>query len=195
MSNIKTKQELNEYINADLFRYTGEVSRKAFKRTYKFIPGFRFTYWMRKCDYLSGRNILTRPSFYRANRRFKRLRYQFGFDIEYSTRIGKGLYFGHWGGVVIHPSVTIGKNCNISHQVTLGVDCNKGAGAIPAVGDKVYIGPGSKIFGKITLGDGCAIGANSVVNRNVPPGVTAAGAPAKVVSQNDSSSYVTNTVP
>ena len=33
--------------------------------------------------------------------------------------------------------------------------------AIPVIGDKVYIAPGCRVFGKITLGDGCAVGANS----------------------------------
>lgn len=41
---------------------------------------------------------------------------------------------------------------------------------------------GAKIFGKIKIGDNVAIGANAVVNKDFPDGVTIAGVPAKVVS-------------
>jgi len=50
----------------------------------------------------------------------------------------------------------------------------------------VYIGPGAKIFGAITIGDGAAIGANAVVHRDVSPGVTVGGVPARVISDKGS---------
>jgi serine O-acetyltransferase len=192
MSNIHSKRDLKHVIDADLFRYYGDNSSKVFKKAYKFVPGFRFTYWLRKCDYLSKRPSYTRVSFYYARWRYSRLKVKYGFDIEYSTKIGEGLYLGHWGGVVIHPQSVIGKNCNISHQVTIGVDSGKGEDAVPKIGDNVYLAPGSKIFGKISLGDNCAVGANSVVNEDVLPGITAAGLPAKVVSNQGSAAYVKN---
>lgn len=34
---------------------------------------------------------------------------------------------------------------------------------MPVIGDNVYIGHGAKLFGRITIGNGVAIGANSVV--------------------------------
>jgi acetyltransferase-like isoleucine patch superfamily enzyme len=33
----------------------------------------------------------------------------------------------------------------------------------------------------VTIGDRCVVGANSVVTRDLPPGVIAAGSPAKVI--------------
>ncbi len=192
MSKIKTRKDLKRFVLADLFRYYGDYSNSVFKKTYRFIPGFRFTYWLRKCDYLSVQPIYTRGFFYYARWRYSRLKVRYGFDIEYSTNIGEGLYLGHWGGVVIHPQAVIGKNCNISHQVTVGADSGKAADAVPQLGDQVYLAPGCKVFGKITLGDNCAVGANSVVNDDVPPGVTVAGLPAKVVSNHGSAAYVKN---
>ncbi|NLO45474.1 MAG: serine acetyltransferase [Clostridiales bacterium] len=112
--------------------------------------------------------------------------------MEYSTKIGAGFYLGHWGGVVINGDAIIGENCNISHQVTIGSDAKHGADAVPVVGDKVYLAPGCKVFGRIALGDGCAVGANSVVLSDVPPGAAVAGLPARVVSENGSKGYINN---
>ena len=192
MSGIITKEELKQYIEADLYRYFGDVSTGTYKKTYKYVPGFRFSVWLRRCDYYSKQTRWIRPVFYFARWRYNRLKYKFGFDIEYCTDIGKGFYLGHWGGVVVHPKATIGKNCNISHQVTIGTDIRNGEDAVPKLGDNIYLAPGSKVFGKIYLGNNCVIGANSVVNADVPSGVTVAGMPARVINENDSSDYVRN---
>jgi serine O-acetyltransferase len=66
-------------------------------------------------------------------------------------------------------------------------EANDGA---PMIGDNVYIGPGAKIFGAITIGDGVAIGANAVVHRDVSPGVTVGGVPARVISEKGSQGLV-----
>ncbi len=48
----------------------------------------------------------------------------------------------------------------------------------------VYIGPGAKIFGKIIIADGVAIGANSVVNKSIlEENVSVAGIPAKIIGK------------
>jgi serine O-acetyltransferase len=49
----------------------------------------------------------------------------------------------------------------------------------------VVIGTGAKILGPILIGDGAKIGSNAVVVRDVPPGATAVGIPARVVSEED----------
>jgi serine O-acetyltransferase len=54
------------------------------------------------------------------------------------------------------------------------------------VGDRVYLAPGAKVFGPIRVGHDVAVGANAVVNRDVPEGVTVAGVPAKIVSTHGS---------
>jgi serine O-acetyltransferase len=52
----------------------------------------------------------------------------------------------------------------------------------PRLGNNVYVGPGSKLFGNITIGNNVAIGANAVVNTDVPDNVTVGGVPAKIIS-------------
>ena len=192
MRELNTKQDLQYYWNADLFRYNADISRKAFRKAKRYIPGFRFCYYLRKCACLSKAPVYTRPLFYIANHKLERLKVQYGFDIEYSTQIGPGLHLSHWGGVVINPKAVIGENCNLSQQITIGVDSKEGMDAVPVIGSRVYIAPGSKIFGAVTVGDDSAVGANAVVNRDVPSGVTVGGVPAKMISQESSAGYIRN---
>lgn len=97
-----------------------------------------------------------------------------------------GLSIAHWGSIVVHPNGRFGKNCRINSAVNIGVFNGK----CPIIGDNVYIAPGAKLFGCITIGDNVTIGANAVVNKDVPSNVTVGGIPAKVISENDSSELV-----
>jgi len=54
------------------------------------------------------------------------------------------------------------------------------------LGNNVYIGPGAKLFGSITVGNNVAVGANAVVNTNIPDNVTVGGIPAKIISEKSS---------
>lgn len=103
---------------------------------------------------------------------------KFGFVISPNTKIGPGLYIGHIGSIVINPTAIIGANCNISQGVTIGSNDGRAA----TIGDNVYIGPNVCIVADIIIGDNVTIGAGSVVTRNVPPNVTIAGSPAKVIA-------------
>ena len=100
-----------------------------------------------------------------------------GCDIPLTTRIGGGLLIPHPNGIVIHPEVSIGPNCLLLQQVTLGTT---GTG-IPILGGHVDVGAGAKVLGGVHLGDHCVIGANAVVIEDVPTGATAVGVPARVV--------------
>ena len=49
------------------------------------------------------------------------------------------------------------------------------------IGNNVYVGYGTTIFGNVTIGDNVIIGANSVVTKDVPDNSVVAGTPAKVI--------------
>lgn len=51
------------------------------------------------------------------------------------------------------------------------------------VGKNVWIGEGVIIMPGVTIGDGCVLGAHSVVNKNIPAASIAVGSPAKVIKQ------------
>jgi serine O-acetyltransferase len=102
--------------------------------------------------------------------------------LDVQAEIGEGLYIGHSGGTHINNEAVIGKDCDIGHQVTIGTSAMGRKGA-PVIGDGVYVGAGAKVIGKIKIGDGAKIAANSLVMSNVPSGATVMGVPARVVMQ------------
>lgn len=88
-------------------------------------------------------------------------------------------------GVVIAAGAIIGKNCFISHQVTIG----RSRGGVPVIGDNVYIGPGAKIFGDIRIGNNVRIGANCVVFEDVPNNATVVLPKPRVIIKDESYEY------
>ena len=73
-------------------------------------------------------------------------------------------------GIFISGGVTLGKNCVIFQQVTIGSNTlvdSKGIGA-PTIGDNCYIGAGAKIIGGVKIGNNVRIGANAMVYKGVP---------------------------
>lgn len=90
-----------------------------------------------------------------------------GISIPADCVLGKGLRIHHFGGIIIHPSVRIGSNCTLYHDVTIGDRGGYGASAV--IGNNVLIGAGAKIIGEVVIGDNCKIGANAVVDQDVPP--------------------------
>lgn len=84
--------------------------------------------------------------------------------IPSSIQAGPGLYLPHPEGIIINNMVRIGDNVAIFHQVTLG----EWHGKAPRIGNSSSLFPGAKIFGGISIGNNCKIGANSVVNIDVP---------------------------
>jgi serine O-acetyltransferase len=62
----------------------------------------------------------------------------------------------------------LGNNCSISQNVTIGISGSGDKLGVPVIGDNVYIAPGARLFGKITVGNNVKIGANAVIYKNVP---------------------------
>ena len=128
--------------------------------------------------------------FYEILRHYQVL---YGIYIHPKTKIGKGFYIGHYGGIVVNDEVVIGNNCNIGHNLTIG-QTNRGRyKGCPVIGDNVYIGAGVAIIGRIRIGDNVAIGANAVVTKDVPDNAVVAGNPARIVSYKGSAGYINRT--
>ena len=110
-----------------------------------------------------------------------------GNGISAQARIGKGTVFYHHGvGCVVHELCTIGENCRIFGNVTLGCKWAeyKQPGLPPRIGNNVMIGAGAVILGDISVGDNSIIGANAVVLEDVPENAIAVGVPAVIKSRN-----------
>ena len=103
-----------------------------------------------------------------------------------TAEIGGGLYIAHVCGLVIGGVTVIGKNCDVRHNVTLGGNFFKSDSEgrrFPVLGDNISLGTGAVVTGPVKIGDNSIIGANSVVNRDIPANMIAAGNPAKVIRE------------
>lgn len=103
-------------------------------------------------------------------------------DLAAKTVIGRGTSLGHKGlGIVINQNSVIGENCIIAQNVTLA----GGKGGSPVMGDYIYVGCNSVIYGGVNIGDNVTIGACSFVNKDIPSNAVAVGVPAKVIRIKD----------
>jgi serine O-acetyltransferase len=102
-----------------------------------------------------------------------------GADIPLDCSIGGGLLIPHPNGIVIHPGATIGVNCLIFQQVTVGT---REAGGAPEISGHVDVGAGAKILGPVRIGAHARVGANAVVIADVAAGTTVVGIPARQVN-------------
>ena len=108
-----------------------------------------------------------------------------GIEIHPGATIGRRFFIDHGMGVVIGETAEIGDDCTLYHGVTLGgTSWNKGK-RHPTLGAGVVVGAGAKILGPILVGAGARIGSNAVVVKEVPPGATAIGIPARVIEAHD----------
>jgi serine O-acetyltransferase len=105
----------------------------------------------------------------------------FAVDIHPAARFGQGIMIDHATGFVVGETAVVGNNCSFLHAVTLGGSGKEAGNRHPKIGENVLIGAGAKVLGNITVGEGSRIAAGSVVLKDVPPNVTVAGVPARVV--------------
>ena len=118
-----------------------------------------------------------------------------GIEIHPAAKIGKRFFVDHGMGVVIGETSEIGEDVTFYHGVTLGgllpsvdSDGQRQKKRHPSIGNNVIVGAGAQILGAIEIGECARVGANSVVVRPVPPGITVAGIPAKAVGKKRASS-------
>ena len=102
-----------------------------------------------------------------------------GIEIHPGARIGRRLFIDHGMGVVIGETSVIGDDVTLYLQVTLGGVTWSPGKRHPTVGDGVVVGAGAQVLGPITVGRDARIGANAVVLKDVPPGATMVGIPAR----------------
>ena len=100
----------------------------------------------------------------------------------YTKDIGPGLMIWHGFSTILHAK-SVGKNCTIRQQITVGNLGNQG-GDFPTIGDNVEIGAGAIIIGDIKIGSNSIIGAGSVVTKSVPDNCFVAGVPAYIIRKN-----------
>jgi maltose O-acetyltransferase len=112
-------------------------------------------------------------------------------DYGFQTFVG-ARSFANWGlvsldvaTVTIGDDVQIGPNVQLltaTHPLEPGPRRDKWEAARPiAIGNNVWLGGGVIVCPGVTIGPDTVVGAGSVVVRDLPAGVVAVGAPARVV--------------
>jgi len=108
-------------------------------------------------------------------------RFVTGIEIHPAARIGRRVVIDHGMGVVIGETASVGDGCLLYKGVVLGGTSLDRSVRHPQIGNDVVIGSNACILGAISVGDHARVGSGSVVVREVPPGATVVGVPARVI--------------
>jgi serine O-acetyltransferase len=162
---IQSKQDYLDYLKAD--------------RAGKSSPGFseqmaslmfpaniaHFKRLLRKAEYYKNvkKGWFNSVIYLFVKYKFKKISLKLGFSIPENV-FGTGLTLPHYGTIVVHPRASIGANCRI--HVCTNIGESGGVAGPPVIGDNVYIGPGAKIYGNITITSNIAIAANAAVGKS-----------------------------
>ncbi|GIJ23014.1 serine O-acetyltransferase EpsC [Micromonospora lutea] len=117
-------------------------------------------------------------------------RFLTGIEIHPGAYIGRRLFIDHGNGVVIGETARVGDDVTMYHGVTLGgagwwADA-KGARRHPMIGDRVVLGVGASVLGRVHVGDDARISAHCLVLHDVPPGARLRSPTACAVGDPDS---------
>lgn len=175
---IKDRKTLQLYLDADKFALgiTRKFPRPFLDSIWRYQRTLRFYEFHRNVGNKIRRYIYSLLLTIRGER--------LGFTIS-GNCFGPGLRINHHGMLIVNAKARIGKWCDINQGVNIGangmVDEN---GEVhlrtPMIGDYCYIGIGAKIFSDCKIGDNVRIGANAVVTKDIPNGMTAIGIPVKM---------------
>lgn len=172
-----TFRDLVAIVREDWHAHGRDATRPGFRA----LAVYRFGVWR-----MSVRSSWLRwPLSVLYRRGYYRCRNVYGIELPFTAIVGRRLVIEHQGGIVIHGSTTIGDDCVIRQNCTLGVRRVDRPGDAPTLHDRVELGAGAVILGAVTIGAGAAIGANAVVLRDVPAGALAIGVPATVRLRGD----------
>lgn len=116
--------------------------------------------------------------------------------------IGRDCQVGDNVHIVATERVEIGENCLLASKIFIsdtshGIYDNSDSESNPfiapndrklhtrpvEIGNRVWVGENVCILPGVTIGDGCVIGANSVVTQNIPDGSIVTGIPARIIKK------------
>ena len=123
--------------------------------------------------------LLRAPCTVLYNVFYKMVQWTCGITLPYTVKLGRRVRIWHHSGMVLHAE-SIGDDVHIRHNTTMGVVRTFHNFELPIIEDRVDIGAGVCLLGKIRIGHDSVIGANAVVLGDIPPYSVAVGSPARV---------------
>lgn len=178
---IQSKKDYREFVNYEKNRYKNsyETINWEHRKILKYLKLYRKTEYYHNCH-------KDRIRTYFLDQILHYYSIKYGFHIPINI-IDKGLVIIHIGPIYIHKDVKIGKDLKIHPMTT--ISASLGGKNYPIIGNGVWIGPGTRIYGNITIGNNVVIGTNSVVNKSFGDNITVAGNPAKKINDKQYKDY------
>ncbi|WP_285009802.1 hypothetical protein [Pedobacter faecalis] len=190
---IKSRAEYKYYLSQD--KVALGIDRWSFKRRILeiFVPHYtwRFQRRLRKVEYYGNckRGLFNKLIYYILKRNCRDYGIKIGGVSIPENVFGPGLAIVHAGTIIVNPQARIGRNCRI--QACTNIGASGGLPDAPIIGDNVYIGPGAKIYGKISIPNNCAIAANAAVGKSFyNENMMIGGVPAKEIKPIDISTII-----
>lgn len=97
-----------------------------------------------------------------------------------TNRIGGGLKIFHGYSTIIFCH-SMGKNCTVYQNVTIGRGKMRDKTSTPVIGDNVTIYSGAIVVGGVHIGNNAVIGAGAVVVKDVPDNATVVSQPMRII--------------
>ena len=176
---ISTKKQLKEWLKIERLFYKSNLLGYLLKVSEKAIL-WKHQVYLRHAEYHLNTGHRLRAAYYWFQTR--RIQIKYLISIPRNT-CEAGLRIMHLGLVRINPNAQVGKNVSLHVNTVLVA---KGTSAdSPILEEGVIVGAGSAIVGGVHIAKNVAIGANSVVTKDIlEENIAIAGIPAKKVSSN-----------
>lgn len=179
-------RQLQNIIEDDYFRKYGK-RKLSFIEKMKKSPQMKYLICFRKANYYLTHQKRIRSMLYKIA--LKKMTNKTHIQILPNTNIGKGLYIGHIGRIIINSDTVIGNNINLATGITIGQTNRGSKKGCPVIGNEVWIGTNAVIVGNITIGDDVLIAPNAYVNFDVPSHSIVMGNPAIIISKDKATQY------
>jgi serine O-acetyltransferase len=111
------------------------------------------------------------------------VRFLTGVEIHPGAAIGRRVFIDHGMGTVVGETSDIGDDVQLYHGVTLGGKGDDPDKRHPTLEDGVTVGASATLVGPVTVGEDATVGAGAVVTRDVSPGETVVGVPARPIDE------------
>lgn len=147
-----------------------------------------FLFLLRTSEYLSYKKGFYRILYTIIKFQKWKVGLRLGFTIPEGV-FDYGLQIPHYGTIIVNANARVGKNCRIHACTNIGA--SGGNSKAPQIGDNVYIAPGVKIYGDITIASNTTFAANAAVGESIhEEGYLVGGVPAKIIRPYDNGSIL-----